>query len=108
MKPHGSLLGLSGEYKGETIDIPAGEEINIGRGASMAQIVMGDDSGIVSRRHCGVRYNPSDETYSITDYSKNGIFREDGSRLPPDVQVTLPRGTVIILGSRQTASFRLG
>ena len=108
MKLHGSLLGLSGEYKGESIEIPAGEEINIGRGADMSHIIIGEGAGIVSRRHCSILYNPSDETYSITDYSKNGIFREDGSRLPPDVQVTLPRGTVIILGSRQTASFRLG
>ena len=107
MKSHGSLLGLSGQYKGETIDIPAGEEINIGRGASTSHIVMYEDSGIISRRHCGVQYNPLDGTYSITDYSKNGIFREDGSSLPQGVQVTLPRGTVIILGSRQTASFRL-
>ena len=108
MKWLGSIFGLSGEFKGESIGIPTDEEINIGRDPSVSQIIIIEDAGIVSRRHCGIKYNPADGTYSVTDYSKNGIFREDGSRLPPKVEVTLPRGTVIILGSRQVASFRLG
>ena len=108
MNEYGSLLGLSGVYKGETIDIPPDEEVNIGRDASMSHIIVGEDAGIVSRRHCGIRYNPADGTYSITDFSKNGVFREDGSQLPYGTRVTLPRGTVIILGSRQSSSFRLG
>ena len=107
MKTQGSLLGLSGEYKGETIDIPADEEITIGRDTSLSHVIICEGARIVSRKHCGVRFNPSDGTYGVTDYSKNGIFRDDGSRLPPDVEVTLPGGTVIILGSRQIASFRL-
>jgi len=107
MQRNGTMLGLSGTYKNETIDIPSDEEIYIGRDAASAHIIMDKETETISRRHCGIQYNAEDQTYSVTDYSKNGTFREDGSRLPYSVQVTLPRGTVIILGTRQAASFAL-
>ena len=102
----GSLFGLSGMYRNTTIDLPAGEEIMLGRDAAMSQVIIDQDADNISRRHCGIRYNP-DGTYSVTDYSTNGTFREDGSHLPSNMPVTLPRGTVICLGSRRV-SFRLG
>ena len=103
----GSIIGVSGMYRNTGIDIPYGEEIILGRDAAMSHVIIDQDSDRVSRRHCGVRYNPADGTYIVTDYSTNGTFREDGSRLPANMPVALSRGTVIKLGSSQV-SFRMG
>ncbi|MCL2126100.1 MAG: FHA domain-containing protein [Oscillospiraceae bacterium] len=103
----GSIVGVSGMYRGTTIDIPVGEEIVIGRDSLMAHIIIDQDADRISRKHCGIRFNPNDGMYSVIDYSTNGTFREDGSRLLSNVPVSMPSGTVIIIGSRNT-SFRLG
>ena len=103
----GSLIGVSGMYIGATIGIPRGEEIVIGRDSAMSHVIVDQNADKISRKHCGIRFDPSDGMYSVTDYSSNGTFKEDGSRLPSNITVTIPRGTVIVLGSRQT-SFRLG
>jgi len=87
--------------------VPQGEEIILGRDAAMAHVIIDQDADRVSRRHCGIRYNPQDGSYIVTDYSTNGTFREDGSRMPSNMSVTLMRGATIKLGS-SSVSFRLG
>ena len=102
----GSIVGVSGMYKDSTIDIPLGEEIVLGRDSAMSHVIIDRDADRISRKHCGIRFNPADGSYSVTDYSTNGTFKEDGSRLPSNIPVSMARGTLVVLGSRQT-SFRL-
>ena len=103
----GIITGISGMYRNAIIDIPYGEEIILGRDSAMAHVIIDQDADRVSRRHIGIRYNTQDGSYIVTDYSTNGTFREDGSRLPSNMPVALARGTVVKLGSSQV-SFRLG
>jgi len=106
MVNHGSIVGVSGMYRNATIDIPAGEEIFIGRDAVEVHVIIDQDTERISRKHCGIRYNTADGSYIVTDYSTNGTYGENGSRLPSNMPVSMPRGALIVLGSRQV-SFRL-
>jgi hypothetical protein len=100
----GSVTGLAGMYRGATIDIMAGEELVIGRDPVLSNLVISDNADKISRKHCGIVFDGA--KYSVTDYSSNGTFKTDGTRLMANIPTTMPRGTEIILGSKQL-SFRL-
>lgn len=88
------MIGLAGTYKGAEINIDT--PIMIGRDASSCDLVLGS-SGI-SRKHCRIAYNEDSDQYTVTDYSSNGTYLENGKRLDTDVPVTLDRGTIIVVG----------
>jgi hypothetical protein len=100
----GSITGLTGMYKGATLDITAGEELIIGRDPVLSNLIITENADKISRKHCGIVFDGA--KYSVTDYSSNGTFKADGTRLMANIPTTLPRGTEIILGSKQL-SFRL-
>jgi hypothetical protein len=100
----GSITGLTGMYKDATLDITAGEELVIGRDPVLANLIISENADKISRKHCGIVFDGA--KYSVTDYSSNGTFKADGTRLMANIPTTLPRGTEIILGSKQL-SFRL-
>ncbi|MDR1571434.1 MAG: FHA domain-containing protein [Clostridiales Family XIII bacterium] len=100
----GSVTGLSGMYAGATIDVAAGDELVIGRDPVLANLIISDNADKISRRHCGIIFDGA--RYSVTDYSSNGTFKADGTRLMANIPTAMPRGSEIILGSKQL-SFRL-
>jgi hypothetical protein len=100
----GSVTGLTGMYKDATIDIRTGEELVIGRDPVLSNLIISDNADKISRKHCGIVFDGA--KYSVTDYSSNGTFKTDGTRLMANIPTTMPRGTEIILGSKQL-SFRL-
>jgi pSer/pThr/pTyr-binding forkhead associated (FHA) protein len=104
--PNGAIVGLSGMYKDASFPVGGGEEIIIGRDAAVSHIVIDQNAEKISRRHCGITFDPGSGMYRVTDYSSNGTFQEDGTRMLTNVPTTLPRGAIVSLGSRQT-SFRL-
>ncbi len=95
-----SIICTAGAYKGGSFPIRDGEELVIGRDSSLSQIVV-TSAAKVSRRHCGIRYSALDSRYIVTDYSSNGTFLEDGTRLNPMSPTPVPRGTVLIIGDRE-------
>lgn len=99
----GLLVGRAGMYSGETIDIPAGEEIIIGRDSALSHIVLDRDSEKVSRKHCGIVYAEGTNSYVVTDYSTNGTFVDGGNRLVANIPTSLPGGTVILLGNKDNS-----
>lgn len=100
------IQGIRGMYAGASFDIAPGETVVIGRDGSCSQIVIVENAAKVSRRHCGVFFDKSQNTYRVTDYSSNGTCLGDGTKLPKDFPQAVPRGTVIFLGD-QSNSFRL-
>jgi hypothetical protein len=102
----GSITGTSGMYREVSFPINAGEEVLIGRDSALSHIVVDQNADKISRRHCGVKYDASAGMYYVTDYSSNGTFKEDGTRLLANVATPMPKGAIISVGSRQT-SFRL-
>lgn len=102
----GSITGLSGMYAGQDIPVSASEEIVIGRNSDECNIIITQNADKVSRKHCGILFDPATGGYKVTDYSSNGIFVDGGNRLAANIPSTLLRGTVIALGSRENR-FRL-
>jgi hypothetical protein len=102
----GSISGVAGVYVNQTFDLRPGEELIMGRDASHSHIIFEQSEEKVSRKHCGVQFDPRNQCYIVTDYSSNGTFLGTGAQLAPMVQTQLPRGTVVALGNRQN-QFRL-
>ena len=94
------ILCTAGAYRGGSFPIRDGEELVIGRDSTLSQIVV-TSAAKVSRRHCGIRYSALDNRYFVTDYSSNGTYLEDGTRLSPMTPTPLNRGTVLLIGDHE-------
>ena len=93
------LEGVSGMYQGAQFKMNANDEFMIGRDGTLADIVISANSEKVSRRHCSVRYLPTNNTYEVTDYSSNGTFYGN-TRLVKGQPISVPRGTVLVVGDK--------
>lgn len=100
----GIIRGLRGDYAGREIPIRPGHKIRIGRSHGDNDLVV--SSIKASRRHCIVTYSEDQKGYFVKDLSSNGVYLAQGTRLPKNVDVPLPAGTVIFLGNEQL-SFEL-
>lgn len=101
----GVIEGLSGVHAGARIELGADDEIFFGRSPKYANVVINKNNSDISRKHCGVRIEPSSDKYVVTDYSRNGTFAlaegmEGEMRLPSKKATRLPKGTIIQLGRR--------
>lgn len=103
----GRITALSGTYAGAVFSMRDNETVNLGRDPMKCQIVFDDKNIEVSHMHCSIRYSAMGNSYIVTDYSKNGTWRDDNTRLHSNMPNSLPAGTVIYLGSRKN-TFRLG
>lgn len=103
----GTITFLSGSNAGYSIPIPAGEEIVIGKDPSVCSVVIDKKYDRVSRKHCGVRYDPSQNLYLVTDYSSNGTRLVGGAKLAHNSTSYLESGSVISLAKTEN-NFRLG
>lgn len=103
---HGMMVGLTGIYAGAQIPMPDGEFIGLGRQNTNHLIFEGQPK--VSRDHCKIKWDASNEKYIIWDYSSTGSFA-NGSHdcLPQNLELALEPGTVIAIGD-DTNTFRLG
>ena len=101
-----SMSGLSGMYAGQELPMAPNDDLVIGRDATFSNIIIDQNADKVSRKHCVVRFDPSRNTYFVTDFSTNGTFIDGGSRIPANVPTPMQRGTIIALGNRENR-FRL-
>lgn len=95
-KRSGAIIGVRGCRLGAMIRIQPDVEIILGR--SPQSDIQFDDAKI-SRKHCGIVYSVISDSYSVYDYSKNGVFLEDGKRLPEGWNTGLLPGTALCLGT---------
>lgn len=107
MLPKAIILGISGIYHGASFDISDGRPVKMGRDSSACQIVFDQYQSMISRIHCVITYNRDSDDYIVRDVSKNGVFINDiSNRMQSDSKRTVPRGTLIYLGSDKN-SFKL-
>lgn len=97
-QPEPALRGVAGMYAGSVFKIKPDQTVVLGRDPKQAQIVFSQGADKISRRHCSVMFSSRLGQYQVVDHSSNGTF-VSGSRLQPNVPVTLPRGTQLALGS---------
>ncbi|MCD8239188.1 MAG: protein kinase [Clostridiales bacterium] len=74
-QPRGYVLS----YDGSLYQVSDMRSLVIGRVSSSCHIVINDDS--VSRKHCVIEFSAARKEFYITDWSSNGVFFADKSRL---------------------------
>ena len=102
----GVIVGIRGKYKDANFKIKKNETIVLGRDPMSCNVVFSEDDEKISRKHCTIQYNYSNNTYIVQDYSKNGVFNHSGDKIENGKNNILPRGSVIYLGNRDNM-FRL-
>lgn len=100
---HG-IMCLAGEYQGVSVPMEDGAAITIGRDASCCNLVISGSK--ISRKHCQITYEKARNKYMVTDFSTNGTYIKDGTRLVKERSMELDPGTVLTLGN-DANSFRL-
>lgn len=93
---HGALVCTKGSMQGAEINILDGEMVTIGRDGAASNLVLSDRD--ISRRHCTVQFNASENCYYVTDYSSLGTRMNGTVQLDREVPTRCSRGTRIILG----------
>lgn len=102
----GNITCTCGSCAGYTFDLPAGEEVIIGKDPKNASIVIDAAYKEISRKHVGVCFDVSRNMYRVTDYSSNGTWA-DGVRMVKDQPSYFGAGTVLKLANDKNI-FRLG
>lgn len=75
----GGLICIRGSHIGQLIPLPSDKVVVLGRDATQCTCVITDAQ--VSRKHCEIVYIAALEKYRVMDFSKNGTFQGDGTRL---------------------------
>ena len=96
---NGELIGTGGMYQGAEIPIIAGEKIIIGRDGENSNLVIPNRE--ISRKHCEITYDAYNQTYVICDYSTNGVYLQDSTRVAVQQPVYLQPGSVIRIGNTE-------
>lgn len=93
----GGIIGISGEYAGARI--PVGKSpVVIGRDQNSSNVILADNR--ISRQHCSIVYDAARKMYIVRDFSSNGTFMQDGTRLKSNQINELPSGTQIRVGDK--------
>ena len=103
----GTITGVSGMYNGAVFPLPADEELIFGRDSAQCHIVITRDAEKISRKHMSIYIDNTSGAYIVTDYSSNGTYLSDGTRLKPYTPTKVSPGATIYL-SKPNNSFRVG
>ena len=82
----------------ELATIPADREMSVGRDFNSCDLVVYGNS--ISRKHCTVTYSSQSNCFLLTDYSSNGTYLSDGTRMQPGAVYALDAGSVVLLASQ--------
>jgi Zn-dependent protease with chaperone function len=86
------VYGISGPLSGKAIELTRAPLV-IGRDPHDAHLIVPGNSGVISRRHCIVRFGGDGTTIFLEDAgSKNGTFLNNGRRLEPGMPQPLESG----------------
>ena len=78
--------------------IPADREMSVGRDFKSCDLVVYGNP--ISRKHCTVTYSSQSNCFLLTDYSSNGTYLADGTRMQPGAVYALDAGSVVLLASQ--------
>ncbi len=98
---HGTIIGIKGILQNVSFRIYPGEEVVIGRDSNRCQIIIKDKQ--ISRVHCGLSYDTSEQCYYLIDYSTNGTFVENKGRIDANKWQKLSRDTRVYLAYEDCA-----
>lgn len=93
--PVGRIMVTRGEFQGAEVAVRDGEEVILGRDPAVCHLVFQNSK--ISRKHCGIKYNPNTNTYFVKNYSMNGTSFASGQSISSDVFVEVAPGNIIQL-----------
>lgn len=93
----GAMICIRGEMAGQMLPLPCDKKMLIGRDSAICSYVLSDIK--VSRKHLEISYIGTINQYLVVDFSKNGTFLGDGTRLKTNKEYYLPPMTELRLGS---------
>lgn len=94
------IKGVTGHFAGQTIVLDR-HDLTIGRDANQCQLVYPISMDEISRRHCTVRFDEMNHTFSIEDSSSNGTYLQTGERIPERKITQLRSGDRFYISSRE-------
>lgn len=98
--PMGRVVVTSGPVIGQAgYKLPSANKILVGKSRQRCHLIIQDEH--ISNVHCSIRYNEKTNGYIIKDHSLNGTF-VGTNRLPKDMFVEYPAGTVLTLADGKT------
>lgn len=97
---YGSIHCLAGEFAGAKIALSKDEWIRIGRDENENDLILNNSK--VSRKHCAITYDYKTGHYLVIDYSRNGVYLENGTKLVQNQKSIVKEGSVLFLGNDQT------
>lgn len=92
----GIIRCSGGSMQGAEITVLNGEMVTIGRDGASCNLILPDRD--ISRRHCTVQFNASEDCYYVTDYSSFGTRINGTVRLEKEIPTKCSKGSRIILG----------
>lgn len=97
----GLIHCVAGQFQRSTFDVGADEEFIIGRDPKSCHLVL--EYPKISRRHCGIKFDPDTGNYLVIDYSSNGTRLSTGGMVSNTYfQPVLP-GTTLYLAIEKEA-----
>lgn len=103
--PHGPvvkkavLMGVTGPFAGQSFDLSQ-DKLTMGRDPASCNIIFDEKTPGISRRHCQVLYDPSEESFLIRDLgSSYGTYLGNGKKLPANVPEKLSAGDTFYLNN---------
>jgi len=100
--PYGYVLGLAGAYTGAVITLSE-DTVFFGRDPQQCQMVFDTSQSQISRVHCSLRYDKRARAFLLENYSKNGTFLENGTRVEDGKPERLSFGMCFYLGDSRNA-----
>lgn len=91
----GQMMGMTGEYQGQCIEMMSGEEIILGRDPAHCMLIFQNMQ--IAPMQCGIRYDASSGFYYGVDYSGNGTYLVDGTILNSSQYIPIRPGTQLYL-----------
>ncbi len=102
----GAIRWIKGYFAGQEVSIGKGAEIVIGRDGKQCSVVFPENMDAISGKHISVKMN-EDATYTVVDYSTNGSYLKNDTKLENGVAMTLSKGTEIYLCKSRENAFML-
>ena len=92
---YGLIVGLRGDRQGVSYRIYEGEDIAIGRDPNQCKIVI--SYGMISRKHCMIRFDVEQQCFYVRDTSKNGTYVVGMGRIQSDCWVRVEKDSILRL-----------
>lgn len=93
----GAMVCIRGQAIGSLLSLPGDRKMTIGRDPNVCNYVISDSK--VSRKHLDITYVGTLNKYLVVDYSSNGTFLQDGTRLQNNMEYYLSPGAELQLGT---------